>query len=235
MSDLTRLKQELAAAASPAKAAVLQRFFKTGPGQYGEGDIFLGITVPVQRRIAAGYQLELPDIARLLADEIHEHRLCALFILEARFRKAGPDEQGAIARFYLEQAERVNNWDLVDLSADKILGRYLLNRDRAVLYELAASENLWRRRIAVIATFAFIKNGEWRDTFALAELLLDDRRDLIHKAVGWMLREVGKRVSEEKLEEFLKINHRRMPRTMLRYAIERLNEQKRKFYLGKSN
>jgi len=233
MSELKRLKRELAAAACPEKAAVLQRFFKTGPGQYGQGDVFLGITVPVQRRIAAACSLDLPDIARLLASEIHEHRLCALFMLEARFRQAEPLEQEKIVAFYLENAERVNNWDLVDLSADKILGRFLLERDRAVLYELAASENLWRRRIAVIATFAFIKNGDWRDTFNLAEILLSDHHDLIHKAVGWMLREVGKRVSEKKLEEFLQANHRKMPRTMLRYAIERLDPQKRGFYLGK--
>lgn len=229
--QVLRIKEEMQASADPEKAKLLGRFFKTGKGQYGEGDIFLGIMVPGQRRIAKKYAgLPLSGIRALLSSRFHEHRLVALFILTGRFRKADETERGKIFDFYLKQTRHIDNWDLVDLSAGYIPGSYLLDKDRAVLYRLARSRNLWERRIAIIATSAFIRNGEFDDTFRIAEILLADRHDLIHKAVGWMLREVGKQ--DLRMEEtFLRKHYRTMPRTMLRYAIERFEEKKRKAYL----
>jgi len=228
---LNQLKQDLQALANPKQAEVLQRFFKTGEGDYGEGDVFLGIKVPVQRKIAKKYfGLSLPKIKELLKSKIHEHRLIGLLILDGKYKKANEEEKENIFNFYLQNIKSVNNWDLVDLSAPNIFGNFLLNRDKNILYKLVRSENLWEKRIAIISTFAFIKKEEFEDVLAISELLLDDTHDLIHKAVGWMLREVGKR-NQEILEGFLKEHYKNIPRTMLRYAIERFEEGKKKKYL----
>ncbi len=212
------------------KKKILQRFFKTGIGEYGEGDVFLGITVPKQRIVAAKHKdLELKDIQKLLDSKVHEHRLTGLFILVSKFKKT---KDKAIVDFYIRNAKKVNNWDLVDSSADSILGDYLFDKDKSVLISLAKSTNLWERRISIISTYSFIKKGDAEWTFKISEILINDKEDLIQKAVGWMLREVGKRVSEEKEEIFLKRYYKKMPRTMLRYAIERFDDKKRKFYMS---
>jgi 3-methyladenine DNA glycosylase AlkD len=225
------LKRELAEIADPDKAQVLSRFFKTGKGQYGEGDCFLGVTVPAQRRISEKYKgLSFSNIKKLLSSTIHEHRLIALLILIIQYRKGSPEGKKRICDFYLDNRARVNNWDLVDLSAHNILGDYLLDRDRSVLYQLAASGNVWDRRMAIISTFAFIRKNQFEDTFNIVRLLLRDKHDLIHKAAGWMLREIGKK-NQAAEEEFLLKYFKDMPRTMLRYAIERFDEEKRRFYL----
>lgn len=217
--------------ADPEIAEHSQRFFKTGPGEYGEGDKFLGIRVPNIREVAKKFkELSLDETEQLLQSKYHEERLCALIILSNRSKKADPEEQKAIFDLYLENTEFVNNWDLVDTSAEDIAGRYLADKDRSVLYKLAKSDDLWERRIAVMSTFHFIKNDDFDDTLALAEILIKDDHDLIHKAVGWMLREIGKRDLEIE-EEFLDQHAKNMPRTMLRYAIEKFPEKKRQFYL----
>ena len=233
LGEIAEIKAELAAVSSPAKAAVLQRFFKTGPGQYGEGDVFIGVVVPEQRKIAKRHAASLPleGIAKLLASEVHEERLTGLLILVSKYQKAAVAHRAEIAAFYQRSLPRINNWDLVDLSAPQILGAWLLDKDKAPLYSLAQSPHLWSRRVAIVATHSFIRAGEFADTLAIAELLLKDRDDLIHKAVGWMLREVGKR-SESVLESFLAKRAAVMPRTALRYAIERLAPEKRRTYLG---
>jgi 3-methyladenine DNA glycosylase AlkD len=232
---LSSLEEDLQNLADPEKAALLSRYFKTGKGQYGEGDMFLGIVVPKQRAVAKKYSgLPLRDIRKLIVRKIHEHRLVALFILVSRYKKAGAEGKRRIADFYLKHAKHINNWDLVDLSAPNILGDYLLDKDRSVLYRLARSKNLWERRISIMSTLAFIRKHDYDDTLFISEILLHDDHDLIHKAVGWMLREVGKRDLRTE-EGFLKRHHGRMPRTMLRYAIERFDEKKRKFYMGRSN
>ena len=221
--------------ANPEKAKILAGFFKTGKGEYGEGDIFLGIQVPDTRKVAKSY-LHLDDnaIRELLESKIHEHRLAALLILVEKYRKSDEKQKKKIADFYLANTDRINNWDLVDLSADKILGEYLYDKndkEKSILYELAKSSNLWERRIAMISTFAFIKKGKFEDTFKIAEILFGDKHDLIHKAVGWMLRELGKR-NQEAEEKFLKKHYKKMPRTALRYAIERFDEKKKIFYMS---
>jgi len=217
---------------NPQKAAILQRFFKTGKGEYAEGDIFSGLTVPQSRVIAKKYKdLELSEIENLLHSKIHEERLIALLILIEHFKK-NKHEQKEIFEMYLQNTKYINNWDLVDLSAPNVVGMYLADKKRNVLYELAKSHNLWEKRISILSTLAFIvKKNEYVDTFKISDILLRDEHDLIHKAVGWMLREVGKRISQEKEEEFLKTRYKIMPRTMLRYAIERFEEGKRKKYL----
>lgn len=233
MTDLDRLKSDLLRLSSPERAKVLSGFFKTGKGQYGEGDTFLGIMVPEQRRIARKYShISLDNIRKLLSSAIHEHRLVALLILVETYRKSGDKERAEIVQFYLNNLKNINNWDLVDLSAEKIIGEFLTDKDRSVLYRLAKSENLWEKRIAIISTFAFIKRHGFEDTLKISEILLRDPHDLIHKAVGWMLREVGKR-NQRSEEEFLKRHHLQMPRTMLRYAIERFDEKTRKSWLAK--
>ena len=225
------VQADLQQLADPQQAEILQRFFKTGKGQYGERDIFLGIKVPEQRKVAKKHpDLSLKEIQRLLSSRIHEHRLTALFILIAQYQKAGPRKKKIIFDFYLKNTKNINNWDLVDLSAPSIVGDYLLDKDRKVLYRLAESSLLWERRISVLATFSFIKNDQFDDCLKIAEILLKDEHDLIHKAVGWMLRETGKR-DQAVEEEFLKEYGRVMPRTMLRYAIEKFEEKKRKAYL----
>jgi 3-methyladenine DNA glycosylase AlkD len=231
-ADVTRA---LRRRASPEKAKVLARFFKTGKGEYGEGDQFLGVVVPDQRAVAKEHKaLSLPDIRLLLHSPIHEHRLTALLILTYQFPKATPPARKRIFDFYLANTARVNNWDLVDLSAPNIVGAFLLGKPRRRLYALARSAALWERRIAIVATHAFIRNGEYGDTLAIAAALLGDRHDLLHKAVGWMLREVGKR-DEAVLENFLRRHAATMPRTALRYAIERMPEGKRRRYLAMKN
>ncbi len=218
---------------SKEKSTILQRFFKTGKGEYGEGDIFIGLTVPEQRRIAKQFQLvELLDLKKLLQSKIHEHRLTALEILVMKYEKAKTEsEKEKIVSFYLKNLRGVNNWDLVDLSAPYILGDWLIDRkDRDVLYKFAASKNLWERRIAIVSTYTLIRAGQFSDTIKICEILMKDEQDLIHKACGWMLREVGKK-SEKTLIKFLDKNVRRIPRTMLRYSIERLPEEFRLYYL----
>lgn len=226
-------KKDLAKLQDPQKAKILGRFFKTGKGEYGEGDIFWGLTVPQQRQVAKNYShLRLNKLQNFLSSKIHEFRLTALFILMAKYKKAGDDEKKKIFNFYLANTENINNWDLIDLSAPSIVGDYLLENDRSILYKLSRSQNLWEKRIAILATYIFIKNGQFNDTLKISEILLNDKHDLIHKAVGWMLREIGKK--DQKAEEkFLEKYCRQMPRTMLRYAIEKFPEEKRKFYLGK--
>ncbi|MDP3955079.1 MAG: DNA alkylation repair protein [bacterium] len=213
------------------KAKILQRFFKTGKGEYGEGDIFLGLTVPLERQIAKNYShLPLSDLQKLLKSKIHEHRLVTLLILVGQYKKANEKTKKEIFDFYLDNTKNISNWDLVDLSAPNIVGDFLLDKDREILSKLAKSSCLWERRIAVLATYAFIKASGFSDTLKIAEILLKDKHDLIHKAVGWMLREVGKR-DEGILDKFLKENLPKIPRTTLRYAIERFPETKRKSYL----
>lgn len=233
MPNLKQLKSELGKLADKKQAENLQRFFKTGPGEYGAGDIFLGIKVPAQRTLAKKYQnLGFNDLQKLLNSKIHEYRLIALLILLSQYKKTEPAGRKKFIDFYLRNTRNINNWDLVDLSCHYILGDYLLNKPRRILYKLAKSKNLWEKRIAVISTFAFLRNKEFGDILKIAEILLNDKHDLIHKAVGWMLREAGKR-DESALIGFLDMRYKVMPRTMLRYAIEKLSEEKRKFYLRK--
>lgn len=232
MLNASLVAKELGEIGTAARAKASAWFFKTAKGEYGYGDRFLGVSVPAQRKIAKRYaRLPLQELGKLLESPFHECRLTALFILAGQYRKADTKERQQIVRFYLANRRRVNNWDLVDSSAPHILGHHLLDHDRSVLQKLARSTNLWDRRIAIIATAALIREGEYDDTLKLAEMLLCDEHDLIHKAVGWMLREVGNRsaVTEEK---FLKNHAARMPRTMLRYAIEKFPEPKRKAYLA---
>lgn len=227
------VKKELKKASNNEKVAVYQRFFKTGKGEYGEGDRFIGVTVPEQRGIAKKYQtLSLAEISHLLASPVHEHRLTGLIILTYRFAQAPEGDRQAIFEFYLAQTERINNWDLVDATAPNIVGEHLISRDWSVLKRLAVSDSLWERRIAILSTFAFIRRGRYKECFELAKILMYDRHDLMHKAVGWMLREVGKRCDERLLLSFLDQYAIRMPRTMLRYAIERLPEPSRQRYLA---
>lgn len=225
------LKKDLQNIANSEKAVLLQRFFKTGKGQYGEGDIFLGVMVPETRKIAKKYvDLDLSEIKKSLYSKIHEERLCALLILVSKFEKGDDKLKKEIFDFYIENAKQANNWDLVDLSSHKIVGEYLLDRNKDILYWLAKSKNLWEKRIAIISTFAFIRKNKFDDTLKIAEILLKDKHDLIHKAVGWALREVGKKNLLEE-EKFLKKHYKNMPRTTLRYAIERFSQQKRNSYL----
>jgi 3-methyladenine DNA glycosylase AlkD len=222
------VRKELLSLANKERAATSMRFFKTGQGQYGEGDIFLGITVPMQRDIARKHtNLPLPQVRELLYCQEHECRLTALLILVEQYTK-NKDEK--IVQLYLQNLSQVNNWDLVDSSAHYILGDHLLAKDRKIIYTLAKSKNMWKRRVAIIATLAFIRKKDFADTIAIAELLLEDSHDLIHKAVGWMLREMGKKDSRT-LEKFLNTFSKKMPRTMLRYSIEKFPLEKRKHYM----
>ena len=224
---------ELQSIGSLEKAVHLSRFFKTGPGQYGEGDRFLGVMVPYSRAIAkANKAMPLEEVQLLLESPWHEARLCALLILVYRFkeRKITEEEREQIYSFYIKNARRCNNWDLVDLSCRDIVGEYLVDKDRSILYRLADSENLWEQRIAVVATWAFIRRSDFNDTLALAERLMAHKHDLMHKAVGWMLREVGKK-DRETLTNFLEKNATQLPRTTLRYAIEHYPESQRQYFL----
>jgi len=229
--SLAELQKTIKQKANKQQAEILQRFFKTGPGEYGEGDIFYGIKVPVQRTIANQFhQLPLNDLQILLKSGVHEERLIALLMLVQKFKHANEPVREKLFSFYLKNSKQINNWDLVDLSADKIVGAYLIDKEKSLLFKLAKSTDLWERRISMISTFYFIKNGIFEVTFQIAEILLNDKHDLIQKAVGWMLREIGKRDLEPE-EEFLKLHYKQMPRTMLRYAIEKFPEAKRQAYL----
>ena len=224
---LKQIKKELQSKANKEKAKIYQGFFKTKKGEYGEGDVFLGLTVPEQRGIAKKYSnIELSDLEVLLKSKIHEERLTALLILVDKYKK----DKENIFNFYLKNLNYVNNWDLVDLTSNRVVGDFLLNKEKDVLYKLAKSDNLWERRVAIVSTFEFIKNNQFEDTLKISEILLKDKHDLIHKAVGWMLREVGKK-DLKKEEEFLNKHYKEMPRTMLRYAIEKFEENKRNFYM----
>src|SRR3989344_1088744 len=235
MPTLKELEKILEEYKNPEKAKVLQGFFKTGKGQYGEGDIFFGIIVPDQRKIAKDFiELSLNDIKILLNSKIHEKRLIALFILIDKYKKSDReknyDKKEQIFNFYIDNLKNVNNWDLVDLSAPNIIGEYLKDYKRDILYFLAKSDNIWKRRVAILSTFYFIKNNDFSDSLKISKMLLQDKHDLIQKVVGWMLREIGKRNLLVE-ENFLKNNYKKMPRTMLRYSIERFEEDKRKRYL----
>jgi 3-methyladenine DNA glycosylase AlkD len=228
---LSELEKDLAGRVKPGKKELLQRFFKTGKGEYGEGDVFLGVMVPDSRKVAKKYKdLPISQVGKLLQSRIHEHRLVALLILVQKYQSGSGSERKEVFDFYLSSTKWINNWDLVDLTAHKIVGEHLLGRDHGLLYRLARSRDLWERRIAIVATAAFIKEGIFDTTLKISEMLLGDEQDLIHKAAGWMLREVGKK--DQAVEErFLKKHCKVMPRTMLRYAIERFDEKKRKFYM----
>lgn len=231
MADMG-IEEYLRSVSSEKKAGILSGFFKTGPGQYGEGDIFLGITVPRIRKAAKSFEkTPLTELKKLLRSKFHEVRLAALLIMVAQYKKGDWPTKEAIFRLYLANTRHINNWDLVDLSAEHIIGRHLLDKPKDLLYKLARSESLWERRISVLSTFAYIKEGKCEETLKISGMLLNDKHDLIHKAVGWMLREVGKRCSVDKEEGFLKKHYKTMPRTMLRYAIERFPENKRQRYL----
>ena len=228
---LNQLKKDLEKLKNKEKAKILAGFFKTGKGEYGEGDTFLGIIVPEQRKIAKKYyNLSLNNIEKLLHNKIHEYRLISLFILIDKYKKVDDNLKKEIFNFYLKNIKQINNWDLVDVSAPNIVGDYLLNKDKKILYKLANSNNLWKRRISIISTFRFIKENDFKDSLKIAEILLNDEHDLIHKAVGWMLREIGKK-NQSIEEKFLKKYYKTMPRTMLRYSIERFEENKRQKYL----
>ncbi len=233
MPRVKEITTELKLISSPERARVSQRYFKTGPGEYGEGDVFIGATMPQQRLIAKKHtDLTLDEIQLLLDSKVHEERMIGLLILTYQYPKADTVSRRNIYDFYLSNTTRINNWDLVDVTAPKIVGAYLADKDRSTLLSLAKSKLLWDRRIAILSTAAFIDRGESEWTFRLSEILLEDEQDLIHKAVGWMLREVGKKCGEEVEMGFLKMHYKRMPRTMLRYAIERFNEEERRKYLS---
>ena len=230
-NQIADIKYEMRKLANKKIAEHSQRFFKTGKGQYGEGDIFLGIRVPVLRKIAKKFRrISLAEVSKLLESKFHEERLLSILMLVNLFKSGDEDDQELIYELYLDKTKFINNWDIVDISAGNIVGAFLFKKDKAPLYRLVFSENLWERRIAIVATFYFIRNDEFDDTLKIAEILFTDKEDLIHKAVGWMLREVGKRVIEIE-EEFLEEHYLKMPRTMLRYAIERFPETRRKMYL----
>ncbi|MDP2720592.1 MAG: DNA alkylation repair protein [bacterium] len=237
---IKNLKADLRKAANSEKAKNLSRFFKTGPGQYGEGDVFIGVKVPESRAVAKKYKdLPFEEIAALLHSSIHEERLIALLILIEQFQSAS--QQGderireKIYHFYLENTQYINNWDLIDLSAAKIVGPYLEDKPKDILRKLATSKSIWERRIAILSTFHFIKQEDPKYSLEIAEMLLKDNHDLIHKAVGWMLREVGKNCSEKILTDFLDKHAVTMPRTMLHYAIEKFPEEKRQKYLTRTS
>lgn len=228
---MKNIQKRLKQLASSETAEILQKFFKTGPGEYGEGDIFIGVKVPDLRKLAKEFQdITISEVRALLASSIHEERLLALLILVRNFASGDEITKKKIYELYLENTPFINSWDLVDGSAHHIVGAFLMGKNKAPLFRLAKSENLWERRIAIISTFYFIKLDQYQETLGIAEILLTDPEDLIHKAVGWMLREIGKRdrVAEE---TFLKKHYMKMPRTMLRYAIEKFPEPKRQRYL----
>ncbi|MBK7227519.1 MAG: DNA alkylation repair protein [Ignavibacteriales bacterium] len=229
--SLLEIRKEIKKQANPKQAVILQRFFKTGKGEYGEGDIFYGIKVPVQRTIAKRFKdLAFEDLKVLISAKVHEERLVAAFILVDQYKRSDEKKKKIVFDFYLKNRKGINNWDLVDLSAPKIVGAYLIDKEKDLLYKFAVSKDLWEKRIAIISTQTFIREHFFEDTLNISEILLQDKHDLIHKAVGWMLREVGNRDLETE-EEFLKKHYKTMPRTMLRYAIEKFPEQKRIAYL----
>jgi len=229
--SLGEIRRSLRKYASKQKAKDLQWFFKTGPGEYGEGDVFIGVKVPDIRLVAKKYRdATLEEITVLLHSPVHEERFLALVFLVKRYSDGNEAGKKQIYDYYLDNTSFINNWDLVDTSAHYIMGAHLMDRDRSVLYSLAKSESLWERRISIMTTFHFIREGDFLTSIDLAEMLLSDEEDLIHKAVGWMLREVGNR-NRSAEEKFLKKYYRNMPRVMLRYAIEKFPEPLRKSYL----
>ncbi|MDG1751939.1 MAG: DNA alkylation repair protein [Thalassotalea sp.] len=228
-----QITKQLIQLSDPDIAQHSLRFFKSGKGEYGAGDKFLGLRVPTLRKIVKEYkQAQLEDAIELLKSEFHEIRLCAVFFLVALFERAksSPQAQEAIVKAYLSNTQYINNWDLVDSSAHKILGKYLLDKERTILYQLAESNDLWEKRISMMATYTFIKEQQFEDTFVIAKVLLNDNHDLIHKIVGWMLREVGNQ-NKQVEQDFLKVHYKNMPRTMLRYAIEKFSKEERATYL----
>lgn len=226
---LNNIRKDLNQLRNQEKSRILSSFFKTKEGEYGYGDIFLGLTSDQIKEVAKKYvDMDLIELQKLINSKIHEERLASLRILVSRFK----NNKKEVFDFYLKNTKNINNWDLVDLSAPNIVGNYLIDKDRNILYKLAKSTNLWEKRIAIISTFSFIRNNQFGDALKISEILLKDRHDLIHKAVGWMLREIGKK--DQNIEEkFLKNYYKEMPRTMLRYAIEKFSPEKRKFYLSK--
>lgn len=230
---INKILKELEIKKDKNQAIILSRFFKTGKGEYGEGDIFWGIKVPAQRIISKKFKdAPLNDIKKLMDSDVHEVRLTGLFILIERYKE--DEDKKKIFDFYLDNRRKINNWDLVDLSSPKIVGDFLLRnkKERKILYSLAKSSNLWDRRIAIVSTFSFIKENIFEETINISEMLLNDDHDLIHKSVGWMLREVGKRDKEIE-KNFLNKYYRLMPRTMLRYSIEKFGIKEREFYMKK--
>lgn len=228
---MNKLEEKLISLGNREQANILQRFFKTGPGEYGEGDLFIGIKVPVLRKIAAeNRDIPITLIKSLLSSSYHECRMVALLILTDRYKKGDEKTKKDIFNFYLSSTDYINNWDLIDLTAPHIVGHYLSDKSRTILYKLAVSDSLWKRRVAILSTFYFIRQDDFNDTYKISDILIGDKEDLIHKAVGWMLRETGKRNRAE-LEQFLASRYYRMPRTMLRYAIERFPERLRQQYL----
>lgn len=230
-STLLEIQKTARALANPKKALVLQRFFKTGKGEYGEGDLFLGLMNPQVRALAKEFrELPIASVKKLLRSSYNEERLLALCILDFQFKKGDEKKKILIYRLYLKSTKYINNWNLVDCSAPNIVGVHLFEKDRSILYRLAKSKDLWERRIAIVTTIYFIRNRDFDDALRISVLLLGDQHDLIHKACGWMLREVGKK-DVKVLEKFLDRYRAKMPRTMLRYAIERFPEAQRKAYL----
>ena len=229
-SQVDTIRAELKRLGDRQKAKILQGFFKTGPGGYGEGDMFIGVKVPELRRLSKKHDLPIGGMRKLLRSPVHEERLLALFMFIRAYSKAAPDIKKQIYELYLASTRYINNWDLVDSSAEHIVGNYLGNRSRRPLRRLAKSKDVWERRIAIMATFCYIKQNDYEDALEISGMLLHDEEDLIHKAVGWMLREIGNRDIEVE-ERFLKRYYNGMPRTMLRYAIEKFPEPKRQRYL----
>lgn len=228
-----RLIAEMHALGNPEKATHLQRFFKTGEGEYAAGDLFLGIVVPETRRMAKQYKsLPFDELQELIQHPYHEIRLCALLILVEQYKKASEPEKTSLVDFYLKHTAYINNWDLVDLSAPYIIGHYLLDKERSLLYQLVASNSLWERRIAVVSTLTLIRANDFKEALALAELLKTDQQDLMHKATGWVLRETGKK-DRKVLTDFLEAHATTLPRTTLRYAIEHYPEEQRLYFLHK--
>jgi 3-methyladenine DNA glycosylase AlkD len=224
---LIQLIKEFQNLENPEQAKINRKFFKTGKGEYSEEDIFIGLKAQQIENFAKKYsEIPLNEVQKLLDSKIHEHKMCAIRILIIRYKK----DKKNIFEFYLKNLKKINNWDLVDISAPKIIGDYLLNKDKSIIYKLVQSKNLWLRRIAIVSTYSFIKKNKFQDTLKISNTLLQDKQDLIHKSIGWMLREIGKR-DKIVLENFLKKNYLKMPRITLRYAIEKFDEEKRKEYL----
>lgn len=233
MTEFEAIRSELRSLADPERAEFLSRYFKTGPGEYAEGDRFLGLAVPQVRRTAKAHpHASMREISKLLSSAYHEERFTALLIMVEQYRRGDEKTKKKIFDLYLASTSRINNWDLVDLTAPRIVGSYLLKRDRKILTKLALSKNLWERRIAILSTAFFIDQGESEETLRIAKLLLKDPHDLIHKAVGWMLREAGKRCSLAIECKFLDEHASSMPRTMLRYAIERFPAGLKSHYMS---
>ena len=233
MSLIKKIQKELRSFSSEEKAIFLPKFFKTGLGEYGEGDKFIGVTVPDQRIVAKKYysEISLDEVEELLHHSVHEYRLTALIMLVYKYEKTKSEsEQKVIFDYYAKNTDYINNWDLVDLTAPKIVGAYLFDKEKTILYDFAKSDHLWKQRIAIVSTYYFIKKNLFEDTFRISEMLLFHKHDLIHKAVGWMLREVGKMNLSAELE-FLNKHYKKMPRMMLRYAIEKFDEGLRQKYL----